>query len=204
MSTAPRTPRRSLSAAPATDSEATREESAATDNQVTGGHVALGPVVRTTAGGRSRGQLIDEIDRRVIKILQVDGRRPNTEIARDLHVSETTIRKRVSQLVSQGLINIVAVPTPRAVGLNLSAIIGISVTLPKLKEISEELKRQKEVRYVGVSTGRYDIIVEAFFLDQQHFLDFISSKLSSMEGITGLETSMILDVVKFSYEWEIA
>jgi Lrp/AsnC family transcriptional regulator, regulator for asnA, asnC and gidA len=202
MRTPPRTPRRSLSAAPA-DSEATREESAATDNQVTGGHVALGPVVRTTAGGRSRGQLIDEIDRRVIKILQADGRRPNTEIARDLHVSETTIRKRIAQLVSRGLINIVAVPTPRAVGMTLSAIIGISVTLPKLKEISEELKRQKEVRYVGVSTGRYDIIVEAFFLDQQHFLDFISSKLSSMEGITGLETSMILDVVKFSYEWEI-
>ena len=200
MSTPPRTTRRSRSAAPAKAGE-----SAVADSQVTGGHVALGPVVRGSgAGGRSRGQVLDEIDRRVIKILQADGRRPNTEIARDLHVSETTIRKRVSQLVSQGLINIVAVPTPRAVGLNLSAIIGISVTLPKLKEISEELKRQKEVRYVGVSTGRYDIIVEAFFLDQQHFLDFISSKLSSMDGITGLETSMILDVVKFSYEWEIA
>ncbi|MGN6791056.1 MAG: Lrp/AsnC family transcriptional regulator [Streptosporangiaceae bacterium] len=209
MSTPSRMRRRSRSAAPAREAAATADDSAVAESQVTGGHVALGPVVgdtviRTTAGGRSRGQVLDEIDRRVIKILQTDGRRPNTEIARDLHVSETTIRKRVSQLVSQGLINIVAVPTPRAVGLNLSAIIGISVTLPKLKEISEELKRQKEVRYVGVSTGRYDIIVEAFFLDQQHFLDFISSKLSSMEGITGLETSMILDVVKFSYEWEIA
>ena len=153
---------------------------------------------------RAQDQVLDEIDRRVIKILQADGRRPNTEIARELHVSETTIRKRVSELVSLGLINIVAVPTPRAVGLNLSAIIGISVNLPKLREISEELKRQKEVRYVGVSTGRYDIIVEAFFFDQQHFLDFISSKLSRMDGITSLETSMILDVVKFSYEWEIA
>src|SRR5260370_15238000 len=113
--------------------------------------------------GRAPGQILDEIDRRVIKILQVDGRRPNTEIARELHVSETTIRKRIAQLVSRGLINIVAVPTPRAIGLNLSAIIGISVTLPKLTQISEELKRQREVRYVGVSTGRYDIIVEAFF-----------------------------------------
>jgi Lrp/AsnC family transcriptional regulator, regulator for asnA, asnC and gidA len=204
MSTPPRTPRRSRSAAPAEEAQTTSGDSTIAENQVTGGHVALGPVVRTTPGGRTRAQVLDEIDRRVIKILQADGRRPNTEIARDLHVSETTIRKRVSQLVSQGLINIVAVPTPRAVGLNLSAIIGISVTLPKLKEISEELKRQKEVRYVGVSTGRYDIIVEAFFLDQQHFLDFISSRLSSMDGITGLETSMILDVVKFSYEWEIA
>ncbi len=134
------------------------------------------------AMGRGQDQILDEIDRRVIKILQADGRRPNTEIARELHVSETTIRKRVSQLVSRGLINIVAVPTPRAVGMNLSAIIGISVTLPKLREISEELKRQKEVRYVGVSTGRYDIIVEAFFFDQQHFLDFISSRLSRLQA----------------------
>ena len=202
MSTPPRTPKRRRSAAAGGGRALANDESAHADGQVTGGHVALGPVVGTSNSRRGPG--IDEIDRRVIKILQADGRRPNTEIARDLHVSETTIRKRVSQLVSQGLINIVAVPTPRAVGLNLSAIIGISVTLPKLKEISEELKRQKEVRYVGLSTGRYDIIVEAFFLDPQHFLDFISNKLGGMDGITSLETSMILDVVKFSYEWEIA
>jgi Lrp/AsnC family transcriptional regulator for asnA, asnC and gidA len=88
--------------------------------------------------------------------------------------------------------------------MNLSAIIGFSVELPKLREISEELKRQREVRYIGVSTGRYDIIVEAFFFDQRHFLDFISTRLGRMEGITSLETSVILDVVKFSYEWEIA
>ncbi|HEY3906948.1 MAG TPA: Lrp/AsnC family transcriptional regulator [Streptosporangiaceae bacterium] len=153
---------------------------------------------------RPADDILDEIDRRVIKILQVDGRRPNTEIARELKVSETTIRKRVAQLVSRGLINIVAVPTPRAAGMNMSAIIGISVTLPKLKEISEELKSLREVRYVGLSTGRYDIIVEAFFFDQQHFLDFISSRLSRMDGITSLETSMILHIVKFSYEWEIS
>jgi Lrp/AsnC family transcriptional regulator, regulator for asnA, asnC and gidA len=148
--------------------------------------------------------ILDVIDRRIIRILQADGRRPNTEIARELHLSETTVRKRVAQLVSRGLINIVAVPTPRAVGMNLSAIIGISVMLPRLRAVSEELKRQREVRYAGVSTGRYDIIVEAFFFNQQHFLDFISNRLGKMDGITGLETSVILEVVKFSYEWEIA
>ena len=45
---------------------------------------------------RPSDDILDEIDRRVIKILQVDGRRPNTEIARELKVSETTIRKRVA------------------------------------------------------------------------------------------------------------
>jgi len=154
--------------------------------------------------GRPGAGILDEIDQRVIKILQADGRKPNTEIARELRVSETTVRKRISQLVSRGLINIVAVPTPRAVGMNLSAIIGISVELPKLHDISRELKQQREVRYIGVSSGRYDIIVEAFFFDQRHLLDFISTRLGRIEGITSLETSVILDVVKFSYEWEIA
>lgn len=158
----------------------------------------------TTSPPAGAEHTLDEIDRRVIKILQADGRTPNTEIARQLRVSETTIRKRIGQLVSNDLITVVAVPTPKAVGMTMSAIIGISVTLPRLRAISEELKRQREVRYVGVSTGRYDIIVEAFFVDQQHFLEFISSRLSRMDGITGLETSMILEVVKFSYEWEIA
>jgi Lrp/AsnC family transcriptional regulator, regulator for asnA, asnC and gidA len=151
-----------------------------------------------------QSDILDELDKRVIKILQDDGRRPNTEIAKELRVSETTVRKRISQLVSAGLINIVAVPTPRAAGMSLSAIIGISIMLPHLREIADELKRQREVRYVGVSTGRYDIIVEAFFFNQQHFLDFISNRLGRMQGITGLETSIILEIVKFSYEWEIA
>lgn len=154
--------------------------------------------------GQAGAGILDEIDQRMIRILQTDGRRPNTEIARELRVSETTVRKRIAQLLSRGLINIVAVPTPRAVGMNLSAIIGISASLPQLRDLSEELKRQREVRYVGVSTGRYDIIVEAFFFDQRHFLDFISGRLGRMKGITSLETSVILEVVKFSYEWEIA
>jgi len=77
--------------------------------------------------------ILDELDKRVIKILQDDGRRPNTDIAKELRVSETTVRKRISQLVSGGLINNVAVPRPRAVGLNLSAIIHISILLPRLR-----------------------------------------------------------------------
>jgi Lrp/AsnC family transcriptional regulator for asnA, asnC and gidA len=154
-------------------------------------------------GEPGHARLLDETDRRLIKILQVDGRMANTDIARELGVSETTARKRISQLVSRGLINVVAVPTPLAVGRNLSAIIGISVLLPELRDVGERLKQQSEVRYVGVSTGRYDIIVEAFFCDQQHLLSFTSNTLGQIPAITAVETFVILDVVKFSYEWEI-
>ena len=56
---------------------------------------------------------------------------------------------------------------------------------------------------IAVATGRYDIIVEAFFNDHEHLLEFVSRKLGALKGVTGAETSLILKVAKFSYEWEI-
>lgn len=149
------------------------------------------------------GAGLDNLDRRLISLLQENGRRSNTEMARALDVTETTIRNRVTRLIDEGLINIVAVPTPRAVGLTLSAIIGISVTLTHLSRASEALVMYPETRYVGLSTGRYDLIVEAFFADQEHLLEFISQKLATLDGITDIETSLIMKVAKFSYEWEV-
>jgi Lrp/AsnC family transcriptional regulator for asnA, asnC and gidA len=152
---------------------------------------------------RSSNEAVDQIDREIIRLLQRDGRTSNTEIGRALGLTETTIRKRIGRLVGDGLVNIVAVPTPAAVGMTTSAIIGISVQLDSLHEVSDRLVACREVRYVGLSTGRYDVIVEAFFDDHEHLLEFIATTLGGLEGVTSVETSLILKVAKFSYEWEI-
>jgi Lrp/AsnC family transcriptional regulator for asnA, asnC and gidA len=67
---------------------------------------------------------LDQLDRDIIRLLQQNGRRSNTEMARTLSVTETTIRNRVTRLVDEELINIVAVPTPRAGGVNRWANLG--------------------------------------------------------------------------------
>ncbi len=169
--------------------------------------------IRTDASGKSRprerrlaraqASALDEVDRAIIRLLQRDGRASNTEMGRELGLTEATIRKRVARLVAEDLISVVAVPTPEAVGMTTSAIIGISVQLQHLHGVSAELVTLPEVRYVGVSTGRYDLIVEAFFADHEHLLEFVSSQLGAMNGVTAIETSLILKVAKFSYEWEI-
>lgn len=151
--------------------------------------------------GQSRP--VDDVDRAIIRQLQRDGRASNTEIGRELGLTETTIRKRVARLLNEGLISIVAVPTPQAVEMMTSAIIGISVQLQHLHAVSDGLVVMPEVRYVGASTGRYDLIIEAFFSDHEHLLEFVSKQLGSMPGVTAVETSLILKVTKFSYEWEI-
>ena len=152
--------------------------------------------------GASRG--VDELDRRIIKMLQVNGRLSNTEVARALDVTETTVRKRIAHLLDEKLMAIVAVPSPEAAGATLSAIMGVSVDLPAMQAVVDTIKTYPEVRYVGMSAGRYELLVEAFFADQEHLLEFVTQRLGALPGVTNLETSIILKVVKFSYEWEIA
>jgi Lrp/AsnC family transcriptional regulator for asnA, asnC and gidA len=146
---------------------------------------------------------VDALDRRIIAFLQRDGRMTNTEMARQLRVTETTVRKRVGALIEDGLLTVVGVPDPAVAGLTLSAIIGIRVHLKALRQVSARLRTWPEVRYVGLATGRYDIIIEAFFTDQEHVLDFVTAKLGVLEGVVAVESSLILKVEKFSYEWEI-
>ena len=157
-----------------------------------------GPKVRGTRKGA-----LDEVDRQIVGILQQDGRTSNREIGRNLGISEATVRNRIARLLSEDLINIVAVPTPRAVGMTLSAIIGVSIELPKIEQVLAELLEKPEVRYAGMSTGRYEVIIEAFFHDQEHLLEFVTKGLGHMEGVERAETSLILRVAKFSYEWEV-
>jgi Lrp/AsnC family transcriptional regulator for asnA, asnC and gidA len=156
-------------------------------------------------GGKSKNRrsVLDEVDRQIVAILQDDGRTSNREIGRKLEISEATVRNRIARLLREDLINIVAVPTPRAIGMTLSAIIGISVSLRQIEEVVAALLTKSEVRYAGMATGRYEVIIEAFFHDQEHLLEFVTKDLGHMDGVTSVETSLILRVAKFSYEWEI-
>lgn len=161
--------------------------------------------IRNPNGARraNNGGRLDEMDRAIIRLLQQDGRMSNTCIARQLKVTETTVRKRIGQLLDEGLMSIVAVPTPEAVGMSLSSIIGVSVSLTSMHAVGDAIRAYPQVRYVGMSAGRYDLIVEAFFSNQEQLLDFVTDKLGALDGVNNIETSVILKVVKFSYEWEI-
>lgn len=166
--------------------------------------VAEGKSRREDAEGRVPSMpLLDRTDREILRILQKDGRTSNSEMARQLGTTETTVRKRIAAMRDKDLFEIVAVPTPRLAGYNVSAIIGLSVQLPHLSEVSQELVELSEVRYCGVSTGRFDLIIEAFFYDNEHLLRFTTEVLGSLPGITDVETSLILRIEKFSYEWEL-
>jgi len=147
--------------------------------------------------------LLDDLNRRIVLLLQRDGRLSNSEIARRLGVTETTVRRRIERMVNDGVIRVAAVANPFKIGLQTVALISIDVDLPRLEDVARALVAMKEVRYVGYATGAHDIVIEAIFPDNAALLKFVSERLGRIPGIRRTETSIQLDVLKRSYEWEI-
>ncbi|MFQ6077159.1 MAG: Lrp/AsnC family transcriptional regulator [Candidatus Bathyarchaeia archaeon] len=146
---------------------------------------------------------IDYLDREIIAILQRDGRTTNTEMARQLGVAEGTIRRRMDRLIDEGVVKIAAVTEPYKVGMGVVALINLDVELPSLEEVAEKLVQMQCVRVVAYTTGSHDILVEALFPSQEDLLEFLKDKLGRIPGIRKTQTSIVLRLLKRSYEWEL-
>lgn len=149
------------------------------------------------------GAVLDELDKRIIRLLQRNARVPNTEIGRALDVTETTIRNRVSRLLDEGLIEIVAVVAPKATEATVSAFLLLTLFPPGVDGAAEQLRDRPEVRYLGVMIGRCQIMAEAFFRDLPHLLAFQNDVVGALPGVTGVEVMLVGHVHKLSYEWEL-
>lgn len=144
---------------------------------------------------------LDDIDRRILALLRDEGRRPNTEIARAIGVSEPTVRKRLDRMLQQGVLKILAVLNAAATGFPVDAVIGIRVKTGQLLEVGKQLAAINQVTYVGYVSGRFDILVQVLLRDHAQLFEFLSVVLQQIDGIAASETFNVLHTQKFSYMW---
>ena len=141
---------------------------------------------------------IDQTDRAIISLLQDDARQSNAPIARVIGVSEATIRRRIKIMVEDGVVAIQAVLNPTKFGLSTSAMIGIDVQPDHLDKVAEALNVRKEVGFLGVCTGRYDLLVWTLVESLDQLREFLEGFLAKVPGVRKTETLVLLDVKKRS------
>ena len=142
---------------------------------------------------------LDETDLRVLEILRKDGRATFAEIAAQLLVSPGTIRQRYNRLVDQGYLKVVAITNPVHRGLKTMALIGIRTDGTQMLKVADKIAKLKEVVYLVVVSGRYDIMIEVFCRDHEDLLKFVTEKLYGIDGVRETETFMHLKIVKEVY-----
>lgn len=146
---------------------------------------------------------LDDLDRAIIRCLQIDGRRPYAQIGRELNVPEATIRQRAERLLQRGIVQVVGVTDPLAMGFEQPALIGLNVDGARLDEILSRIGSLDEVSYVVVTAGRFDIVCQVVCEDNDHLLRVLTRELAAIEGIRSTETMVELRVVKDSHEWGV-
>jgi len=155
---------------------------------------------RNRPGGRP-GEEVSDLDKRIIEHLQQDGRRPFTQIAADLGVSEAAVRARTNRLVERGVMQIVGVTDPLRLGFQQMAMIGVRCASNRLMEVAARCAEMPEVDYVVITTGSYDMLVETVHPDNESLLQFLVTKLRAIEGVSSTETFMYLRMVKQTYQY---
>ena len=139
----------------------------------------------------------------MIELLQQDGRMTVIDLARSLGVTEVTARRKLKRLLNDGVMRVVATVDPFDVGYETPVIIGLKVAMGYVEQVAERLSALPQVRYVGASTGRVDLIIEVVVRTNLELAEFLMNEIAVIEGITDSETNLIVRIYKQTWHWGI-
>ena len=140
---------------------------------------------------------LDRIDKRILTLMQENGRISNLELADQVGLSPTPCSRRVKQLEESGLIHRhVTLLNAEALGLNLTAIIGISMdrhTPDRFEEFEKAVIKMPEVMECSIVTGQAaDFLLKVVVRDMRHYEKFLLGQLTKLSGVSGVHSSFVL------------
>jgi Lrp/AsnC family leucine-responsive transcriptional regulator len=145
---------------------------------------------------------LDEIDKKILMLLQENSRITNKELSEQLGLSTTPIFERVKKLEKSGMITkYVALLDRKLAGKELLALIAISLkqhSRPLINSFMEQINALPEVLEFFHTTGKSDFIIKVAIADMEEYQDFILNKLSSIDEVANLETSFVMSEIKSS------
>jgi len=142
---------------------------------------------------------LDERSKAIIEQLQQDGRRSFSAIARAVGLSEAAVRQRVTKLLDDDVLKVVAVTNPMQLGFPRQAMVHVK-TGADLTGTADRLSEIPEVDYCVVVAGEWDVLVEVVCEDDLHLLDVITA-IRTTEGVTQTQTLTYLSLRKQEYDW---
>jgi len=138
---------------------------------------------------------LDEVDRQIVRALQENGRISFKTIARELGVSDGTVRFRTERMIRQGFLKISACVDPLYFENSIAAQVGVNLEKRANREIMETIAALHGVQSVVNVTGRYDLIIEVCAESRDALRRFLVEDLSAIPGISSSESFVFLEAV---------
>ncbi len=148
----------------------------------------------------SEGPALDATDRTLIDALQRDGRASYAELAEHVGLSPAATRVRVQRLLDQGVVRIVGVTDPLALGYPVMAALGVRVER-NVRTVADAIAAIDGVIYVVFTSGSFDLLVEVLCEDSAALLTVIDDKIRRITGVRSVESFTYFGIHTHRFVW---
>ena len=144
---------------------------------------------------------LDATDNAIIALLRADGRLPYRAIARELGITEATVRSRVRRLEESDTMRVVAVTDIEAAGYGMLLAVGVQVEGRSPDDVARDLAQVREVFSVNVVVGAQDVEILVVAEDQAALNVLLAQQLATVPGVRRLTPALAVDVLKNQPDW---
>lgn len=155
----------------------------------------------STAGTADSSMPLDDLDRRIVAALQINGRATWQQVATVVEASESAVSRRANRMFKQGQLRVVAVADPLRCGLGYPVLLQIECAVGAVGAVARALSARADVRFVALLGGAYDLVVELIVPSRAHLTAVLVEELNTVPGIVRTTTESVIRNFKTSYDW---
>jgi Lrp/AsnC family transcriptional regulator for asnA, asnC and gidA len=143
---------------------------------------------------------LDDVDRTLIEALQRDGRASYADLADLVGLSPAATRLRVQRLLDSGVVQVVGVTDPLALGYPVMAALGVRVER-NVRLVADRIAAISGVIYVVFTSGSFDLLVEVLCEDSARLLHVIDDEVRAIEGVRSVESFTYFGIHTHRFVW---
>lgn len=154
-------------------------------------------------GGTSKRSalILDQLDKRIVAALQVNGRASWQQVARAVGGSESTVARRAQRLLQAGALRIVAIADPARCGFGYPVLVQLKCEAESTPELARTLAMRPDVRFLALVTGSFDIVMELIVPSRRYLARVLIEEVGVLNGVQDTTTETVLRNFKMSYDW---
>ncbi len=150
----------------------------------------------------SRFVALDAIDKQLLRELQRDGRATYAEMGVVVGLTAPAVRSRIQKMRDNGVVQIVAVTDPIALGYAEAAIVGIRVD-GDARVVADEIGKILNVVYMVMTVGGYDIMCEIVCADRDEFASVLHHQIRGIPGVRSADAFPYTDIHTHRFTWGV-
>ena len=144
---------------------------------------------------RPKAKLQDS-DWPLVQALADDGRAPYRQLAARTHWHESTVRRRVEELMAAGVLFFDLDLASNAFGLRSQALLWMSMAPRNLKNIAQALASRPEFPFVAATTGSTNLVAALVCPEDRSLYEYLTGEMTDRDALTHIDTAPVMRFVK--------